>query len=268
MEPDHPGEPDRPAEPDRLAAPGGDAGTTGGAALPGSGGVATSRTARARRPVGVGARADPALEQLFRELFGTGYGALCRSAGAGIGPELRRHLDADDIVQEAFVKALELAGRLDGRASSSGDDAASDPAGRIAWLRRIATFKLQEKVRYWRAHKRAGDEELGADHDLEPPSHLATDGAPGPAQLADREVLGVIFGAVGRLQPDQRDAVLLRNFFRVPWSEVASILGRPTIGAAQQLHQRARGELRRADLGGRRGVPRAGDREPGNGRPA
>ncbi len=181
-------------------------------------------------------------EAIFRELFGLGYSKLCLNAGAGIGPDLRRHLDADDIVQDAFLKAFELIDRID----------LQDGAGLLVWLRRITEHKIQEKVRYWSTCKRSGAEELRPEADgTEERAEAAGDGAAGSArpgaaeQLGDREVLGVLFGVAGRMKPDQRDVILLRDFFEVSWAEIANILDRPTVGAAQQLHLRACTELRR-----------------------
>ena len=80
--------------------------------------------------------------------------------------------------------------------------------------------------------------------------HPEADG-PTPSQDASREELERIYDAcVEELEPEHREAILLRDYEGGSWEYVCERMGRPNVHATQELHRRAR--IRLARLFGRR----------------
>jgi DNA-directed RNA polymerase specialized sigma24 family protein len=172
------------------------------------------------------------------------YAYLYRAVRLELGPRLRRHLDPDDILQETFVTAMRLAEDVEPAVRQPADDAAADGDLR-PWLMTIARRKVHDAVRYHGRKKRSGPRTALA---LDVPSLQWSDAAvvdrPGLLErLAWEEAAQRTAACVVEMQPDYQDVLVLRDFFEVPWSTVAFVLDRDSIGAAQQLYQRARAKL-------------------------
>jgi RNA polymerase sigma-70 factor, ECF subfamily len=128
--------------------------------------------------------------------------------------------DAEDVVQEAYVKAYRSlqAGQFDGRARVE------------TWLYRIVVNGAID------AKRKRGRREVPADDTLEP----MWDGeAPLDAHLALTELAGWL----GVLPPDQQAALILKAVEGRETSEIAEILG-TSEGAVEQRLVRARTALR------------------------
>lgn len=124
--------------------------------------------------------------------------------------------DAEDVVQEAFVKALASlrAGEFRGQAALT------------TWLFRITTNVACDRLRRARTAERPSEE----------PS---TDG-----QADARVALRELHDAMSELPPDQRAALVLKELQGLTTREVAEVLERSE-GATEQLLVRARETLRR-----------------------
>lgn len=69
---------------------------------------------------------------------------------------------------------------------------------------------------------------------------LLVDGGPSPLEEAiGREALAAYEGALTRLRPEDREAIILRIELDLPYEEIAGQLGKPTIVAARKAVSRA-----------------------------
>jgi RNA polymerase sigma-70 factor (ECF subfamily) len=134
--------------------------------------------------------------------------------------------DADDAVQEAFVKAYHALGRF------------RQGAPFRPWLLQIVANEARNRRRS--AGRRAGLA-LRSAEDRRP-----GEAAPSPesAVLAD-EQRRWLHGAVAALRPDDRDIIAARYFLELSEAETAELLGIPR-GTAKSRLARALGRLREA----------------------
>lgn len=139
--------------------------------------------------------------------------------------------DAEDTVQETFLRAYRQMGQFDSRARFS------------TWLCRIAlncSLDLLRARQRRRECSEARDGEGAARLLLQP----AAD--PTPDRLAfSRQVRQRLAAALERLSPLERTAFVLRHFEGIPIGEIARVLGRPN-GATRHCVFRAVRKLRRA----------------------
>ncbi len=134
---------------------------------------------------------------------------------------LRRHCDAEDILQQTYVSAFKS---IDGRSFDG-------PGGFYKWLERIAGDCLKKTVRDLRRQKR----DIGR-RVAEPSSPSSSYAAwidrisshgPSPSRhLAEREASAALLSSMARLTDDQRAAVRMRFLEDRPVSEVAAALGK------------------------------------------
>lgn len=132
--------------------------------------------------------------------------------------------DAEDVVQEALLRAFRQLGGFDERAQFG------------TWLYRIAANYALDIVR---GRKRVADlPENGADDRPDP--------EPRPDRLAfGGEVRQHVAGALDELSPAERTAFVLRHFEGMPIDEIAGAMGIER-GAARHSIFRAVRKLRRA----------------------
>lgn len=181
------------------------------------------------------ARAQDGDTHALNELFARYYERLRRIVRIRLGQEARRLVDSGDIVQETFHAAL--AGLVDLRVSDDGE--------LLRWFARVAENRIRDEIDRQRAQKRAAEREKALEVATEK-SGLA-DGVTEPPDAAyKREVREVLDLAIAGLPEEYREAVLLRDFCGADWEHIARRLGRESVHAAQQLHQRAWIKLRRA----------------------
>ncbi|HLT97356.1 MAG TPA: RNA polymerase subunit sigma-70 [Acidimicrobiia bacterium] len=147
--------------------------------------------------------------------------------------------EADDAVQETWLRAWRGRGRFDGRNLS-------------AWLYRIATNVCLDQIR---AHRRRSPALGGMDEVpwLQPyPDHLLDEVAADPeGEVVERETIELLFVAALQALPARQRAVLIARDV-LDWSaaETAGLLG-TTVTAINSALQRARAGIREI-LPGRR----------------
>jgi RNA polymerase sigma-70 factor (ECF subfamily) len=139
--------------------------------------------------------------------------------------------DAEDVVQETFLRAYRQLRRFDGRASFG------------TWLHRIAANRALDLVRARKlreAHRPRADEE-----ESDPLAGLPG-GEPGPERLAmSGQVQRKLAEAMDRLSADERAAFVLRHFEGVSSEDIGRALGVQPVTARQAVF-RAVQKLRRS----------------------
>lgn len=181
--------------------------------------VGTSRAARGDR---------------FGDLLEAHRPRLLRIASIRLGPRVRREVESVDIVQETFCAALERASEL----------VALDAASLVAWLARVAENRIRDRHDRLTAARRDVARDVPIDTAMG--AMLADSGEPTPSQDAARqEVRDILDEAVAELPPQYRDVILMRDYCGAGWEQVTRELGRDSLHATQQLHQRAWIKLRR-----------------------
>jgi len=134
--------------------------------------------------------------------------------------------DAEDMVQETFLKAWKQIGRFDGRATLG------------TWLHRICANCALDHLR---ARKRKQEAQAGDD----PLVQVAT-GAPSPERLAlSSQVTAILGVALDELSEMERAAFVLRHYEGLSIEEISETLGVQP-GAAKHSVFRAVQKLRRA----------------------
>lgn len=142
--------------------------------------------------------------------------------------------DAEDVVQETFLRAFKQLHRYDGRASFR------------PWLYRIATNLSLDLIRSRKVRKEQSVS--GTDDEGESPiSRLAAE-EPSPERLTrSAEIAGSVQSALELLTDMERSAFVLRHYEDYDIDQIADVLGvRPN--AAKQSVYRAVEKLRRALL--------------------
>lgn len=148
------------------------------------------------------------------------FALLHRMLGAGRGGRV------EDLAQDTFLHVFRA---LSGFAPLG-------PARLSTWILTIASRRaIDELRREGRAEVRAAP--LGEDDAISPAR--ADDGARG------RDLAARVAAAVGRLAPDQRAALLLREYHGLEYAEIARALD-VDLGTVKSRLARARAELRRA----------------------
>lgn len=134
--------------------------------------------------------------------------------------------DAEDLVQETFLKAWKQLARFDGR------------AGFGTWLHRICTNCALDHIRARRRHDSGG-----SDDDVLAHAPAAT---PSPERLAQSSQVTALLGAaLDELSHMERAAFVLRHYEGMSIQDISAALGVQT-GAAKHSVFRAVQKLRRA----------------------
>ncbi len=136
-------------------------------------------------------------------------------------PDLRAHESCSDVVQSVCVEMLGEAARLELRG----------PAALRRWLFRAAERKLVDRVRYWRAQKRAAARVVDAADVLEGYATLCT---PSQAAAATEEVAR-IERAFDALPPDYRDVIAATRLLGLSHADLAAESGRTPGAVRTQL---------------------------------
>lgn len=153
-------------------------------------------------------------EEVFPSLFGTAL-RLCRNRE-----------DANDLAQEAVIRAYEAFDRFDGRNFK-------------AWILRILTNLYIN--RYRQRQREAPVTSLEEDSAVEP---IAPEGTIPDRELLDGMVGTEIEEALGKVPEDFRTAVILSDIEGMSYDEIASITGVP-LGTVRSRLARGRAILRR-----------------------
>lgn len=136
---------------------------------------------------------------------------------------LRRPEDAEDAVQEAFVKVWRHIGRFEGRSSFT------------TWLHRIVMNSCLDLLRRQSCRPGVTSEEPGAAR-----TELEESAAPAIESPEERllacETAGIVRGALEVLSPVHRQAVTLREFEDYSYDEIATAAGCPVGTVMSRLH--------------------------------
>ena len=139
----------------------------------------------------------------------------------------RSEADAEDVVQETFLKAYAELGRFEGRAALA------------TWLHRIAANCAIDLIR----RRPAG---VSAPFDSEPAVMRAASRAPGPdRQAAGREMRHHVEAALAGLTPLERAAFTLRHLEEQSIDDICGILGQSPAATRHSIF-RAVAKIRRA----------------------
>jgi RNA polymerase sigma-70 factor (ECF subfamily) len=140
--------------------------------------------------------------------------------------------DAEDIVQETFMKAYRQLAKFDGRASFS------------TWLYRIAVNGSLDLIRS--RNRRQEQQEPAMEEGQEMAASVAAAGDPTPERLAfSVELKNLLAPALEQLSPMERAAFVLRHYEGLSTEDIGQALG-VQAGAAKHSVFRAVQKLRRA----------------------
>ena len=156
-----------------------------------------------------------AFEDLVRGFYRAAYATALALTGNG--------MDAEDVVQDAFIRALE---RLD----------ECDPDRFAGWLLTI----VRNRAHNVRSRERVRD--AAPVDEVDPPSTVRTD-----RRVERDELAEALEGALATLPPVQREVVLLHDLEGWKHKEIAAELGMSEVMARQHLFQARR--VLRARLG-------------------
>ncbi|MDR3638717.1 MAG: sigma-70 family RNA polymerase sigma factor [Isosphaeraceae bacterium] len=135
--------------------------------------------------------------------------------------------DAQDLMQEAFLRAFQKLDRFHGESSF------------YTWVYRIAVNLTLSSHRRRRVAARRRDESRG--HTLETACDPRDNDPSAPLERSERDRL--IQNALNSLAPDHRAVVVMKEFDGLRYEEIGAILGVPVGTVRSRLH-RARCELR------------------------
>ena len=141
-----------------------------------------------------------AFDALFRAHQGRAYGVALRLTGS--------HHDADDVLQDAWLRALRGISRFNGRARF------------LTWFWRIVVRAAADHERRSRRHRRAGDTDMAEDLPAQPQSSCPVE------QVAARELQRAIENAMRDLPAPQRAALVLVTFDGLSYAEASRAASR------------------------------------------
>ena len=166
-------------------------------------------------------------------------GYLRLLARTGLDASLRGKADPSDFVQETLLKAHlhfdEFQGQTEGELA--------------VWLRNILVNNLNDFVR---GYKIADARQVGRERSLDEQRGdssatligLLVGGGPSPSESAERRELALVLAeAIGELNEDYREVLVLRSLEERDWNETARCMNR-TVGATRMLWARALKALR------------------------
>jgi RNA polymerase sigma-70 factor (ECF subfamily) len=134
-------------------------------------------------------------------------------------------IDAEDVVQETFLRAWKQIGRFDGRAAFG------------TWVHRIGANCALDHIRA----RKGKSETVDINGDVNLPH-----GGPSPERLAQSaEITALLLPALDELTETERVAFVLRHYEGLPILEISRVLGVES-GAAKHSVFRAVQKLRRA----------------------
>jgi RNA polymerase sigma-70 factor (ECF subfamily) len=141
-----------------------------------------------------------------------------------MGGEIRSKLDSMDLVQDAFVLALEDLEDFTYR--SEGDF--------LRWLSKIVENRIRDNVKKLHAGKRDVRKEVPLRSSAAT-TESSSPGARGPIAattpsvvVSKKEDLEKLEKAIGRLKPEYREAVVLRKIEGLSYREIGDRLGKST----------------------------------------
>jgi RNA polymerase sigma-70 factor, ECF subfamily len=176
---------------------------------------------------------EKALDRLFRGC----RAYLLMVANQVLPSELRAKTGPSDLVQETFLQVKKNFGRF--RGSSEGE--------LLAWLRGVLLNNVHDVRRHFlKTEMRQIRLEVSLDQGLSDAEQgsMVDVAAPSPgSQLVAHEEAALLKAALGRLSPDYRRVIVLRNWEEQSFAEIGAIFGRSP-EAARKLWARAIEQLK------------------------
>src|SRR5438445_6830025 len=161
------------------------------------------------------ARARQGDSEAFRALVERHSRSVFRLAFRMTGNEQ----DAEDVVQESFLRAYKQLGRFESRANFG------------TWLYRITANCAVDLMR-----ARQARHDLSRSESLDVDVHQPTADAPNPERMAQSAEIGrTVQGALGSLSPLERAAFTLRHYEGRSIDEIATTLGLGTSAAKHSV---------------------------------
>lgn len=170
---------------------------------------------------------DPSLHgppSAFDWYAGEARRALVSRVRRRLGREVRRAVDAEDVVQEALVTALRA---TQGQWSDS-------RAALVVFVQRIAELRIRHEGRRAGVRRAASLCDEGELPEGDEPC------GPGNGEAGEGLGAGGLLGAASGLREEHRWSLFLREWMGCSWETQAFLLGRPSTWAARSLHRRAR----------------------------
>ena len=168
---------------------------------------------------------DEARERLFRRYVPR----VLRVVRARMGARLRELEEPQDILQNTFLAALSALERFEAR----------EDAALIDWFARLVENQIRDTLKGHLAAKRESTRR-------EPLGDAADGGEglrasdPGPLETLTREEEARLLDeCISELPDAEREVLVLRDLADASWAMIAERLGRPSEGAARELHRRA-----------------------------
>jgi RNA polymerase sigma factor (sigma-70 family) len=167
-------------------------------------------------------RARAGDQEALERLFARHLKPLQRWASGRLPNWARDLTDTDDLVQDALVQTFKRIEGLESRRVGAF----------LAYLRQTVLNRIRDELR--RKGRQPDAVDLG---DLDA---LDFDRAKTPLEEAiGREALDRYESALGRLRPEEREAIIARVEMGYSYEELAEALGKPTADAARKTAQRA-----------------------------
>ena len=155
----------------------------------------------------------------LQRLIGHYHSRLLATIEGWIDDTLRRHLDADDILQQAYVAAFKFVS----------DCAFDGPGGFYKWLETIALNQFRDRRRTLRSRKRdvgreVRDRPAAATSYPDLAARLISAESTPSRHLATHEAAAALMTSLARLTEDQRQVIRLR--FLAGWSvrDIAEVM--------------------------------------------
>lgn len=153
-----------------------------------------------------------------------------------LGVGLRARLESQDIVQEAFLRALKDFQKFEIRHEGAF----------LHWISKLVTNVIRDRNDYFHAQKRAMSKDQPLSQARADASHATAD-IPGPDKTPSQflvldEDFQRLLAAMDLLNADSREAVVQRDLEGLSFAEIGELLGRSD-DAARMLYARAKARL-------------------------
>jgi len=168
--------------------------------------------------------------------------ALRAYVRANVPPDVRARESCSDLVQSACRELIQRRSEFDYRG----------PEAFRAWLFQWALHKIQDRIKYHRAAKRAARREADGDDAERLAALYASIGTPSACAAAREDVL-LLEQALDRLQPEDRQVIGLCRIAGLSRDEAGRILGKSAGAVRVQLNRalvRLGGELEKLGVTG------------------
>lgn len=178
----------------------------------------------------------------FEALFERYYPRVRCIVRARMGPELRRIMEADDVLQNSMIEAIRGFESYHVR----------DNAGFVHWLAGIVENRIRAACRDSRRGKRDRRREVALDHIMQclstgSLSFEPAESEPLPVEkVGNREQEEIVTQCLHELKESHREVILLRCYAGASWQETADLMGSASADAARVLYYRATRALKRA----------------------